>query len=224
MRVVKDMNRRYTARSAGTQSSAAKDNGGFTIVELMVATLVFSVILVVVTSGILFFSKNYYRGASSSNVQATSRRIAEVITQNIQFSNATVSLPENDPTTIGEKKQFCAGGYAFVFREGALYTKGSSLTTNPGLYMRPMQSGGTCAPLTDEQLTGGQQLLGDNMRLTHLSLTGGDRVYTLSFKVAYGDDDLLTAPTGENVECRPGRGSEYCSVSGLSVSVQKRVN
>lgn len=206
------------------KSSTAKGSGGFTIVELMVATLVFSVILVVVTSGILFFSKNYYRGASSSNVQATSRRIAEVITQNIQFSNATVSLPASGPTTIGDVKQFCAGGYVFVFREGAMYSKGSSLTTNPGLYMRPMLSSGTCAPLSDDQLTGGQQLLGDRMRLTYLTLTGSDRVYTLSFKVAYGDDDMLTATTGDTVECRPGRGSEYCSVSGLSVSVQKRVN
>lgn len=198
--------------------------GGFTIVELMIASLVFSLILIIVTTGVVYFSKSYYRGVHSSTVQTTTRTIADTVTGAIQFGSAGVVLPDNAAGSVGSIKQFCAGGYVFAFQEGAPFHSSQSLATHPGLYMRPMSDEGICAPLSNSDYTGGQQLLGENMRLTRLTLTRqDDNLYVFSFRVAYGDDDLLTATTGTDVGCKPDRGSEYCAVSGLTVSVQKRV-
>ncbi len=88
---------------------------GFTIVELMIATLVFSVILTVVTMGVISFSNRYYKGVHASTTQNTTRNIMDTITQAIQFGEARV-----DPS--GANNFFCAGGSVFMFdASGAMY-------------------------------------------------------------------------------------------------------
>ena len=197
---------------------------GFTIVELMIATLVFSVILTVITMGVMSFTNRYYKGANVSTTQNAAQSILDTITQAIQFGSAIVQ-PSSATTNY-----FCAGGYAFTYDKGVLYTGSQT-----GLYMAPM--GSTCTPTT----TGGKQLLGTNMRITNLAVTNvnaAEHLYSVSITVAFGANDLLCSPGQGNcygsaamttfwpvsdLRCKTTTGSQFCAVSTLTTTVEQRI-
>lgn len=206
----------------------APESPGFTIVELMIATLVFATILSVITAGVISFSSRYYRGVNASETQNTAQTALDTITQAIQFGTGTV-------TTAGlTDGYFCAGGLNFTFAKGVKYMA----TGQKGLYVSP--DGGTCS---GAQTTGGRQLLAKNMRITNLAVspTGSSGLYSVELTIAYGDNDLLcnAAVYGDctgstlhtdadlanmpNVTCRSGAGSQFCAASRLTTTVQKRV-
>lgn len=209
-------------------STRRQEEQGFTIVELMIATLVFSVILTVITVGVISFTNRYYKGVNSSTTQNTAQSIADTIDQAIQFGSSDIT-----PTT-GATDYFCAGGYAFTYKNAGARYDGSS---PGGLYMAPMN--GTCSAVT----TGGKQLLSKNMRLTELSVTpfSGEKLYKVSVGVAFGEDDQFCSPTitpGKcgttsnlaafwgvgDIQCRTGAGSQYCATSKLTTVVDRRLN
>lgn len=207
--------------------SKSSDEQGFTIVELMIATMVFSVILTILTAGVVSFTTRYYRGINASTTQTTARTIMDTIGQAIQFGTAQVET--------GGSGHFCAGGYRFTFdTTGTKYDPASTAT---GLQMAKM--GATCdaSPASDSK-----QLLGKNMRLTTLSVTkvGSTDLYRVELGLAYGDDDLLCdgttcdsssnpstywrASLGANdLRCRSSAGSQFCATSKLTTTVAKRI-
>ncbi len=216
---------------------------GFTIVELMIATLVFSVILLVITVGVLRFSSAYYKGVNNSNTQSVARSITDTVSQAVQFGSTSVT-PSSTPglyDAAGLKGVFCAGGYTFVYSQKQ-YTGGTPDVNNPGFFMMRMPTAncGTVSALDTQE---GQELLGKGMRVTNVSLLAGTNdVYTFSVTVAYGENDLLcitasngcaqgsSVPTdsqlvaaGSGISCRSGTGNEYCSVVTLDTSIKKRV-
>ncbi len=216
------------------------NSSGFTIIELMIATLVFSIVLLVVTAGIVQFSKAYYKGAITAKTQDTTRSIIDSVSQSIQFG---VSSPQGSPEANGTSISYlCAGGNKFIFTPGVQYKTGPPEYTNAGVYMVP--SIGICEGPTVTLPSDGKQLLNEYMRVTDLTLTGvSDTLYTIAVTVAYGDNDLfcdrrddatcnVTSPVlsdtaladlGSNIRCRQLSGSEFCAVSSLSTTVRKRI-
>src|SRR5215813_11934354 len=59
--------------------------GGFTILELLIASGVFAVILLVVAVGVIRFSNDYYRGVTASKTQSAARAIMLRVSQSIEF-------------------------------------------------------------------------------------------------------------------------------------------
>jgi prepilin-type N-terminal cleavage/methylation domain-containing protein len=207
---------------------------GFTIIEIMIATLVFSMVLLVITVGVLSFSRAYYRGVQESATQNTARNITETVERSIQFGTSPVVIAA--PAANG-RGYFCAGGYKFVYSMGQKYVGAAPTTTNAGLYMMPAAA--TCPAAG--ALTGGQQLLGENMTITDIKLTqGANDVYTLSINIVYGDIDLICKPgvvncnsntilnptqlvSAPTAQCKLQLGSEYCAVATLTTTIQKRI-
>lgn len=72
---------------------------GFTLVELMIATALFSSILLLITFGLLSIGQNYYKGKNSARTQDVARRVIDEISQAIQFGDAAPS-PEIKPNII----------------------------------------------------------------------------------------------------------------------------
>jgi prepilin-type N-terminal cleavage/methylation domain-containing protein len=214
------------------------NQAGFTVVELMIATVVSSIILLVITFGIVHFSNDYYKGINVSTTQATTQNAIDAVTQAIQFnSTGTVG-------TDGTEGFFCAGTKVF------LYTLGKQFTTTPsvsnwGLYSLNNPSPNCVIP---GSTTGGTELLAKNMRLTYVNLAqnGTSGVWSLELQVAYGDPDLLCRKSitgntkgscdktatdytstdlisGNDVECRTRIGSQFCSVVDLSTAIGQRI-
>ena len=202
-----------------SMSASRHQQGGFTIVELMVATVVFSTVLVVITAGVMRFTSTYYGSLNRSKVQNTARNIVGGISQGIQFTGTTVA------TTVDTGADyFCTGGKLYTFKTGVKYTGGTATAANPGLYVVPQPSG--CAALDSSGYNNplGQQLLGPNMRIANLTISSvGSQLYRISLTLAYGDDDLLSATSGTGISCLSRAGSQYCAVSALNTTVHRRL-
>lgn len=211
-----------------------KRQQGFTIVELMIATLVFSTILISITMGVMYFTRSYYKGVYAASTQDAARSISEQISQSVEFSS---TVPSGDITA--NPGYLCAGNTEFVFSKATKYDGVSDAT---GAYTTPMTSGVCPLPNTIPVNAQKQQLLGKNMRLANLSLSSVGSIYTLEVTVAYGDNDLLCVYGGtgnaacsmsvtasntdlvsHQIACKPGVGNEYCAVSYLKTTVQKRL-
>ncbi|HSX16356.1 MAG TPA: prepilin-type N-terminal cleavage/methylation domain-containing protein [Candidatus Saccharimonadales bacterium] len=199
--------------------TSQRRQAGFTIVELMVATLIFSFVLVIITIGVLYFSKSYYTGLNRSRTQNAARNIVGTISQAIQFTGTTIAT-----TADTGAEYFCAGGRIYAFKSGVKYLGGVATATNPGLYSAPQSSG--CAALAAGGYNNaqGQQLLSPGMRIAYLSVTKiGTQLYTINLTLLYGDDDLLSATTGAGAHCLSQTGSQYCASSVLTSTVEERL-
>lgn len=192
---------------------------GFTIVELMIATMIFAILLTVITMGVLYFSRSYYRGVYISATQSTARDITELVLDGVRFSASVPDLP-------GSNNFFCVGGNVYVFDASGVYKTGGG--GSGGMYVQPQPNGGCSAPTaTDPNNASRRQLLSDNMRVTYVSFTQAGGTYSFEIKVAYGDDDLLLLPpttSPRDVNCKTGKGLEYCAVASYSGIAKKRLN
>lgn len=210
-------------------SRPSRYSRGFTIVELMIATLVFSVVLILITVGVLTFTKSYYQGMNQSNTQNAARTVIESISQAIQFSGDEVTVPI---TSNNGSLGFCIGNQRYSYYLGgqlwddgtpdaALHQVGHALVVD-----KP----GSCAGLAAQDVragtVAGEEMLQPRMRLSKLTvenLTGG--LYRVTVRVVFGDDDLLNNPADQDANCKVSiSGSQFCAQSELSTIVKKRID
>ena len=203
---------------------------GFTIIELLVATLVFSVVLLLIAVGVLQFNHAYYSGITQTNTQDTARSILEQISQDIQFSGDQITSPIANG---GTEQGFCIGSDRYSYRLGwQLVDTAPNVSMHQTSHALVKDSPGLCGGMSAQNFSnpltaGSKELLGPNMRLSKLSVTqvpGTTNLYTVDVRVVYGDDDLLTSPaTGSGTTCQVVSGAQFCAVSELSTVVQKRI-
>lgn len=194
------------------KTNTTTNQAGFTIVELMIATMVFSSIILVITFGVLQFSKAYYKGITASNTQNAARNIIDATTQAAQYSGGTLTT-----NTSGAVKTICIGNSQFDYQ---LDTKRTS--TSHVLYVSP-NSSSSCATKAFDA-TASRELIDPNMRLAKFDVSlvpGSTSLYTVTVRVVYGETDLLT-PDG--MSCQITTGSQFCATSELSATIQKRIN
>ena len=212
---------------------------GFTLVELMIASTAFSLVLLIASSTAVQIGKLYYKGLIQSKTQETARNIADEITQSFQFGSGDLLMGANTttmPTPLpAGLQQMCVGDTRYTY---AINQRVSSTTTGVKA-MRPYTGG--CANVTDF----GKELLGTNMRLLELNLNppvyldASRETLQVRVRIAYGDNDLFThyalnagptdpplaLPLPKDAECRSGiAGSSFCAVSFLDNVVKKRLN
>ena len=195
---------------------------GFTIVELLIATLVFSVILLAVTVGIIQITRVYYKGINEANTQDTARGVMDTISQAIQFSGSAVSATQS--SAPGASTSFCIDNQQFSYILGYQLVESSPGTnqTTKALW-QSTTSGCTGNP---GAAASGLELLSPKMRLSNLTVSqvnGDPNIWKVSVRVVYGDDDLLNNPTSTTASCKGDTGQQFCSVSELTTTVVKRV-
>lgn len=218
-----------------------KGMSGFTIIELMIATTIFSLVLMICLGGILQITKMYYRSVTQNNTRETARSIADEIGEAIRFSSQSIALgaPVVGPQitvddTAEDTSYFCIGNKRYTYAidrqvkpeptEGLKQKKHALWVDTLGICSGP-------ASLTDDIPSAeGRDLVPLNMRLYELSVTNvgtsGD-VYEISVGVAYGDEDLLSPRPVDNpteLTCEGAfAGVEFCATTNLRVTVQKRL-
>lgn len=186
---------------------------GFTIAELMAATTVFSVLLLIATFALLRIGQVYYKGLNTSRVQDITRTTLDEVTRTIQFSNGSVDHHEDGSGS----EVYCIGGNRhFVFEEGVVQQAGNEAVFSS------YRGQASCTVAEVESLGDDNRgLLGENMRILNFDITpNGDNSHLVTLSVAYGADDLLDLD--EN-RCLVGYGSQFCAVSQLSTIVSNRL-
>jgi len=190
--------------------------GGFTIVELLVAISVFSIMLLITSGVMVELGRQFYKGVIRSRTQEVSRSVIEEIANNLQYS---ASDPYELPAS-GNVMHWCIAGrlYSYVLNQEISPTTPNVLLRSPDCQNPPSE------PL--ERNDGQVELLADNMRLTDFSLRDDGKAWYISVTVAHGDDEAFdpTVAPGDSVRCRPDTGnSTYCAVSPLSTVVVRRL-
>lgn len=206
---------------------------GFTVLELMVATAVFTIVLLVLTAGVLHFSKDYFSSITRSNTQVVARSIIDDISKAIRFGQTAATI-----TTVSARtKQLCIDNVQYLYATGYEVASTSNLPQHQSKYglVKRITAPGCPSPpdITSGgfSITGGtndHELLTKHMRVSDLQVQSlGNNTYRIRVRVAYGDDDLLGvsgAPANwATISCRSGASSQFCAVSDLSTVVQQRV-
>jgi prepilin-type N-terminal cleavage/methylation domain-containing protein len=213
---------------------------GFTIIELLIATSVFTLVLILLTTGTLAVTRLYYKGLISAQTQTATRNVLNTVTQALQFSGASYAQ-----STSGGGSGFCIGSSQFSYALNQ--TVNDTLPPNAGnaLLERNVGNATSCAQypldsMSDPASTSptGTELLSDNMSLNNFDVKSeGNNLFCVSIRVIYGDSSLLTPATANPIpdscgttyqplECS-GTYSDYlsgqfCAVSGLDTYVQER--
>ena len=212
---------------------------GFTIIEFMIATMVFSVILLVVTAAILYMSRAYQRSLYASSTQAATSNLVDTVAQSVKFSTAPVvngGVPSNGSTAT-----YCIGNRQFLYVIGRQLGGSNANTTTRNVIVTRQNNNCPLNDIITTTPTGSpKELLGRGMRLAKFDVVQSGPLYTITARVVYGDDEVLcsdmvsgscdspaTMTAGQlrnaDLKCRPGIGSEFCAVSELSTTVYRRL-
>ncbi|HEY5442285.1 MAG TPA: prepilin-type N-terminal cleavage/methylation domain-containing protein [Candidatus Saccharimonadales bacterium] len=226
------------------QRLTRKAQRGFTIIELMIATSVLSVILLLVTTMMISIGNLFYKGVNQARIQDAVRSTADEISQQLELSG---SVPKLGTDSIGgvTVNMYCIGStrYSYVLNT----QMGSSLPhilwrDNPTSGCDPGTGPGTgvaanltvANPNNGGDATNGAELASPNSRLTAFCIGSLDATgaictynltspYTISVGMAYGDNTLLANLPGINAVCNGSVGDQFCATAHLTTTVANRL-
>ena len=235
------LSKKYVVRGEKSEYDTGKQQG-FTIIELLVATTVFSLVLLMAVAGVLQITQSYYQGVTRARTQNTAREVLEDLTETMRFASGVYTVgaivagpivpPPSSPADTG---YFCLGTTRYTYamdRQLKSSSPDASKKQKRHVLWVDHPSGCTApADLTqDEPSTGlnGRELLSENMRLVRFEVvpTAIPETNIVHVSVAYGDESLFstTATSSGSRSCRSGvPGIEFCAVSDLSSAVSRRL-
>lgn len=207
------------------------DKNGFTLVELMIAIVVFTVLLLLSSASITQISRLYYKGIILSKTQSVARNVSDNISQSIQFSSGDISTNKDS----SGRESICIGNTRYTY----ILNKQIKTGNDHALWRDKIGGVGACPPLNISDTTAlknsieGVELLEPGMRLKSLSIDSlsigaiGNKIVNIDLAVIYGDDDLINfqdiAKT-KPMSCKGYiTGSQWCATSSLYTQVFSRV-
>jgi prepilin-type N-terminal cleavage/methylation domain-containing protein len=222
---------------------------GFTIVELLIATTVLSIILVLVTVMMINIGDLFYKGINQVRVQDNVRNLSTEIGQQLQLSNDTL-LSVNNP--IGTPSAYCIGTTRYT------YLIGAQLNSSPGLYQsqhvvwRDSVPENSCTAMSTAQFSsvdpssGGTELMTPSALLTEFIINYTGSSYNITIGEAYGGYSVLcdagvgndcnqsvassnvwspTTPSSPaNVLCKGNDGDRFCATDILTSTIVQRIS
>lgn len=231
-------------------SKLSKNDSGFTILELIIATAIFSGALLILMLGFLSISQSYTRGLTVTETQNTTRNILNSISQSLQFGDiSTYQLPSGQATNQLPSGQtpsgwFCADNYIFAYTLGEEVINGqnaieqvpSPSCPSPGTNCPTQDAGGAISADCYANSPGAVELLGPRMRLAALTITPESQgTYQIDVKVVYGDDSFLHGVVASGntyyydigsgkVTCTGQATDDFCATSELQTVVGPRID
>lgn len=195
---------------------------GFTLVELMISTSVFSVALLICASAVLVLGMDFRKAVIVSLVQNTTRTIVADVTSELQ-NNAEVPVTGDSSEHSGVTVNVvCIGTTRYSYILG--YRLGD---VNHVLWKDNARSLGTTCTAVDITVAAvsgtGKELMSPGTRLRATNgfvINDGDNgLYDFDIAVIYGADDVIQSTT----KCIANRvGGAFCGVSESHTSVFAR--
>lgn len=207
-----------------------KLNKGFTIVELLIASGVFAVVLLLCATAIVQVGRQYYKGAIINRTQVTARSIVDDIAQAIQFGAKTYNAGGFLRTAVsGSTQAVCVGDIRYSFN--TLNSVGSAAGQQVHvLWKDRVGAANACVPLniTTTNPAGsspdGQELLGSDMRVPKLAVAASGDNFNISVIIAYGKDSSLFLSGSNFTACQNlSLGGQFCAVSSINTTVAQRL-
>lgn len=192
---------------------------GFTVVELLIATAVFSVVLLVCSIGLIQISRTFYKGITVTRTQEVARAVVDDVASSVEFSSSNVVTLSPNNGSLG----YCVGNTRYSYR---LYQKlPDSGTPHVFVADKPAVCSGSAQDLQGSLTANSRELLSPSMRVSKFTITANsNRLYSINIKLASGDDDLLANYGNANATCSGIlAGTQFCATVELTTVVQKRV-
>jgi Tfp pilus assembly protein PilE len=215
--------------------------GGFTIVELMIATSVFSVVILLGLYAFMQVNRYYTKGINIVRTQEAARNLSMDIGNQFQLTNGTY---KNEPTSgflPNGYRIICVGNKAYVYNINLVES-----STEHAIFSYEISANTCPAPTAGNNLT---YLLRPGARILQLDINpypgqsdGSGPLYDVTISLLYApyEDSAVNSAGTDLVDtfgdangnidhitqwrCQAAvSGSEYCSVSKISTSVYKRV-
>lgn len=224
---------------------------GFTIVELMIALSIFSVILIVSTVVLIQIGALYSKGVNSADLQNATRTVVADISGQLQFSGRApqgctdivktcyANTRNNFDAANTPVYSYCIGRtrYSYVLNRAL----GTDPSYNPAqatqhVLWRDTLTDDSCPVLdiiNSNNLSAapskgdGYEMLGAHMSLTKFwvkQVSGSSGIYRAEVWTAFGDNDLLNKDlsTGK-ANCIGSVGSQFCATSQISTQLTGRI-
>lgn len=196
---------------------------GFTIIELLISTVILSMVLLTITSAIVEMSRFYYRSVIVSRTQETARTVVEDIAQSIQFAGANNVPYDNLSNCI------IIGSHRYIYQKPnkpVASNQHALIVDNGTTCIAPLPNLNSAVPSATPGYTY-RELLGENMRVVDLSVQqvgGSTDLYDISVRIAYGSGTDAQLLAGSPATCKDNirNGGQYCAVSALKMTVSKR--
>jgi prepilin-type N-terminal cleavage/methylation domain-containing protein len=228
---------------ANLKQGGQKDQHGFTITEVSIATTVFSVILLVALASFFGVSKLFYKGLSITKTQEVASNILADVQGDFKNAAGVTALQNQNGYSyycVGNVRYTINVGYKVDLNAPANHNAPSSDPSVPGgnfgILKDSLGGKGCAAPCSDTgtpvcgsntiRFNSPIELLGQNMRVQQLNISPitGTNTFNVALITAYGDDDLFDYKTSgdpSTIFCKTGVADEYCSVISVSTSVVK---
>lgn len=211
---------------------------GFTLIELMIATTIFAIVLTVIVAAFLQVGRIYYKGISVASTNEDTRALMDNITNDIKLSGQLPSISPGSP-----KGYFCVGSHRYSWTLGN-QVQSSDLTAtasaaNAGVILDDVN--GCCDPSLPVAScpagTNPEQLLGANMQLNNFSLdctSFSQKGCQVGIHVVYygadntvfrsisrpGDDGTAAASKDPDAQCSGSLlSTQFCSVADFNTTV-----
>lgn len=222
---------------------AHKSQDGFTMVEFLIATAVFSMVMLVCAFAIVHIGRMYYKGVITNRTQDTARRVVDDIAGSIQFGASDVRDEGTSSLTVAGYPSItayarCIGStrYSYVRDRSLNADVAANDVSIPHVLWKDRVITGACTPLDLTQANptthagvsisqDGQELVGKNMRVPALDFTRAGSLWTVNVRIAYGNTaDLFEDPANFSI-CRGViAGGQFCSVSAYNTKVTRRLD
>lgn len=153
---------------------------GFTLIELMIATVIFSIVLMVILASFMQVGRLYYKGTSVASTNEAARGLVDNIATDLHLAHTT---------PIINSGYFCIGQHRYTYKLGQQVTDSDTTATastvQAGVILDNIISG---CPDPSSSGTNPQQLLGVNMQLNKFVLNctqQGNGVCDIDARVLY---------------------------------------
>lgn len=195
-------------------------NKGFTIVELLIASMVFATVLLICMDGITRIAKAYIKNTSVSKTNEFVKSFSNDIAQQIKYSSF---IPTTSSTSGGYKICVNSIAYKITF----------NTTTNAILKKTDTNCGNFITNSTFFD-SGSENFAPVGGRVLKFSVTPSNNIWKVNIKIALAEPDLLVDSSNRQynspgydyatAKCRsPLSGNEFCSIIELNTSVSRRM-
>ncbi len=215
---------------------------GFTLVELLIATTILSIVLLGASIVAVQIGRLYYKGVITARTQNTARNLVDGISRPIQLEGSSVAVTQDfsSPGTTYTDASGVARGYTVVCVGVQRYTVAVNAQQAPGggggkiahaVWRDEIPNLGTClqnVPNLNSAVPSGVKgtgLLEDNMRVSAIDVSNTDDLWAINLTVAYGDNDSLEDNGTPFSQCKSNyTTSQFCAVTTYNTKVSRRIS
>lgn len=222
------------------------DRKGFTIIELLISTTVFTLLLMVVLTAVTQVGRMYYKAVTTTRTQEAARTLIEDIATHLQYSSdppfPSVGIPA-PPTLLasGQQVGFCIGSIRYIFVMNKRATSGAhAIWADKDGYETNIPCNVSAVNMDVAEPSSrvfGRDMLPEDMRLSDLEIQPMNSEQTLwrvKVRILYGVNDLLADPDNFNnpidatnfgrAICKGSAiGTQFCAISELETTVYRRL-